>query len=178
VWAFIKNLAVADIEYWRKLSRYHGDIQPKLIEIAADGKLFFNDILNFTPHIEDGYRRMLSDKTYFSPLSPEALVDLNNNNQHPTFDKNKNEVFAIGITVLAVTTDTPNNLEGLKSFYRRNGNQWTVNQEVINSTIDKMVRLQKRSQTLASAFKILLAEKEADRPNLYQILEFLKVAAI
>lgn len=121
---------------------------------------------------------MLSDTTYFSPLSPEALTDLNNKNQHPTFDKNKCEVFAIGITVLAITTDTPTNLEGLKGFYRRNGTQWTVNFEAINSALDKMVRVQKRSQTLASAFKILLAEKEADRPNLYQILEFLKVASV
>lgn len=122
--------------------------------------------------------RMLADKSYFSPLSPEALVDLNNNNQHPTFDKNKNEVFAIGITVLAATTDTPNNMDGLRGFYRRNGNQWTVNYEAINVTLERMVKQQHRSQTLASAFRILLAEREADRPNLYQILEFLKVAAI
>ena len=171
-------LVKADILYCRKLSRYHGDIQPKLVMLAKDGTLFLNDILNFTPDNENGYKRMLHEKGYFSLLSPEALDDLNRKNEHPDYDQDKCDVWSIALTVLTVSTDTDVSSNGLQTFYRRNGNEWTVNKDVIESTLQKMQHQGKRSETLVSTLRIMLSEKAEDRPSLYQILEFLRVASV
>lgn len=171
-------LVKADIMYCRKLSRYHGDIQPKLVMLAKDGTIYLNDILNFTPDNENGYKRMLHDKSYFSLLSPEALNDLNRNNEHPEYDQDKCDVWAIALTVLTVATDTPVTTSGLQSFYRRNGNQWTINKDMIESSLSKMLTQGKRSEGLVSSLRIMLSERPEDRPSLYQILEFLRVASV
>lgn len=171
-------LVKADIMYCRKLSRYHGDIQPKLVMLAKDGTIFLNDILNFTPDNENGYKRMLHEKNYFALLAPEALDELNRKNEHTEFDQDKCDVWSIAITVLSVATDTPVTTAGLQSFYKRNGTQWTVNREAIESTLHKMLHQGKRSETLVSTLRIMLSDRPEDRPSLYQILEFLRVASV
>lgn len=177
MWAFIKYLVVADVEFCRKLSRYHGDIQPRLVMLSKEGKLYLNDILSYTPSMEDGYLRMLNSPTYVSPLSPEAIEELNRKAIHPEYDMNKNDVFAIAITVLLSCSDPMVVSQGLGAFYKRTGGQVTLNSGAIDNALNHMLNKQQRSPVLVNALRIMLSEKQADRPTLYQILEFMRVAS-
>ncbi len=164
------------IEYCKKLSRYHGDIQPRFVMLKSSGTIFLNDILNFQPGKEDGYQRMLTNNNYTALLSPQALEELNNRNRMPTFDQNKNDVFAIGLTVLAAITDVVPGDQGLRTFYINESGRRRVAYTTINSLLTTLVSTQKRSHLLADTLRIMLAENEQDRPTLYQILEFMRMA--
>lgn len=191
-WAFIYKLVKRSIDYCKKLSRYHGDIQPKMVIIRHDGDLILNDILNYIPHKEDGYSRVLRSvlftpqgKTasytapYFALLSPQACEDINRKNVAPTYDKNKNEVFSIALTVLAAIGNVPPGDAGLKMFYNitAGGKSMQVNYDSINKVLTEARMQQQRSQLLVDTLRIMLAPNEIDRPSLFQVLEFLKMAS-
>ena len=168
---------VADIEFCRKLSRYHGDIQPRLVMLSKDGRLFLNDILSYTPSNEDGYQRVMNSTTYISPLSPEAVEQVNKKVLQPQYDTNKNDVFAIAVTVLCCCSEPSTVGQGLNSIYRKSGGQLTINFQTIENALNHMTNKQSRSPTLVNALRIMLSERESDRPTLYQILEFMRVAS-
>lgn len=168
---------MADIEFCRKLSRYHGDIQPKLIMLTKDGKVFLNDILSYTPSNEDGYHRMLNNASYLSPLSPEAIDELNGKVLQPTYDLNKNDVFAIAITVLLACSEPSVVVQGLGAFYRRIGGRLDLNKQNIENALNYMQSRQHRSPVLVNTLRIMLSDRESERPSLYQILEFMRIAS-
>lgn len=182
-------LTVLDLEYTRKFSRFFGDIQPRLIMVSQQGTMFFNDILNFTPHQENGYKRVLRTPRTFSALSPEACKEVSEFRLNPTYDENKNEVFAIAITVLAVISDFASIDDAFQNFYISSvgpkpmgdtagiaGNKMQVNLPAIQSALEKLVRVYRRSPLLVDTLRVMLNPNEKERPNLLQILEFLKLA--
>jgi hypothetical protein len=182
-------LTVLDLEYSRKFSRFFGDIQPRMIIVTEHGTMFFNDILNFTPHQENGYKRVLRTPRAFSALSPQACKEVSEFRPYPSYDENKSEVFAIGITVLAVISDFSSIEEAFTNFYSLSvgpkpmgdtlgvaGNKLQVNFPGIESALDKLARVYRRSPLLLDTIRIMLSPNEQDRPNLLQILEFLKLA--
>ncbi len=177
MWAFIKFLVVADIEFCRKLSRYHGDIQPKLIMLNKDGKVFLNDILSYTPSNEDGYQRMINNPNYLSPLCPEAIEQLNAKVLQPTYDLNKNDVFAIAISILLACSEPSVVVHGLGAFYKRVGGRLELNKQTIENALNYMQTRQNRSPVLVNTLRIMLSDRESERPSLYQILEFMRVAS-
>lgn len=188
VWLLIRMLCLKNIEYCKKFSRYFGDIQPKLIMIRDAGDIYFNDILNYNPREEDGYRRMLHNNSWFSPQGPQACEEINKRIETPAFDRNKNDVFSIGITVLAVITDSLTLEAALKTFYSiqmfppslsptAEYKRIVINFDAIHKTLSAAEQTQKRSPLLINVLRIMLSPKEDDRPTLYQVLEFLKIAS-
>lgn len=169
-------LTIHAIEYCKMLSHYHGDIQPKFVMLKPDGTVFLNDILNFQPGKENGYQRMLGNPNYIALLSPQALEELANRNRMPTFDHNKNDVFAIALTVLAAISEVVPGDQGLRTFYVNENGRRRVAYNTINSLLSVLVTTQRRSRLLADTLRIMLSENEQDRPTLYQILEFLRMA--
>ena len=169
-------LTTQAIEYCKKLSRYHGDIQPKFVMLNLDGTIILNDILNYQPGKENGYQRMLTNPSTIALLSPQALEDLSRKNPFPQYDQNKNDVFAIGLTVLATITDVMPGDQGLKSFYTTESGKRKVSFPTIAALLSGLTSQQRRSNLLADTLRIMLTENEQDRPSLYQILEFLKMA--
>jgi hypothetical protein len=194
-WSLLQQLCHQSIKFCRKLSRYHGDIQPKTVVCRPNGTVVLNDVMSYNPHQEEGYIRMVNNVinrgqnqkqvvgraslTYFSLLSPQACEDFNRLNMSPLFDKNKNEVFSIALTVLATVGDVPVGDGGLKSFYTMSsdGRKIQVNYENINRILAVARSQQQRPQLFVDVLRIMLSPNEVDRPSLYQVLEFLKMAA-
>ena len=145
--------------------------------LSKDGKVFLNDILSYTPSSEDGYQRMMNNQFYNSPLGPEAIEQLNNKVLQPTYDMNKNDVFSIAITVLLTCSEPVVVTQGLNAFYKKSAGRLELNKQAIESALNFMVTRQKRSPVLVNTLRIMLSDREAERPSLYQILEFMRVAS-
>lgn len=157
--------------------------------VSKQGTMFFNDILNFTPHQENGYKRVLRSPRTFSPLSPQACKEVSEFKPDPTYDENKSEVFSIAITVLAVISDFSSIDEAFANFYIQSvgpkpmgdtlgvaGNKIQVNFPGIEAACGKLTAMYRRSTLLVDTLRIMLSPNEQDRPTLFQILEFLKLA--
>lgn len=121
-------------------------------------------------------RRLRGRRNYTTPLGPQALEDLAAERNPPTFDANKNDVFMIGVTVLCCVCEVRPGDEGIRSLYRPNGRNMTVNFDEINRHLSALDAAQ-RDPTLIGALRVMLAPAEADRPSLYQVLEFLRLAS-
>ena len=67
--------------------------------------------------------------------------------------------------------------QGLKSFYTTEAGKRKVSFPTIAALLSGLTSQQRRSHLLADTLRIMLAENEQDRPTLYQILEFLKMAS-
>lgn len=120
---------------------------------------------------------MLNDQIYLAALGPEAIVEQNGKVIHPTYDLNKNDVYAIAITVLLCCSEPSIVRQGLSSFYRRSQGRVELNKEAIETALNFMLTRQNRSPVLVNTLRIMLSERETDRPSLYQILEFMRVAS-
>lgn len=157
--------------------------------VSRQGTMYFNDILNFTPHQENGYKRVLRSPRTFSPLSPQACKEVSDYKADPIYDENKSEVFSIAITVLAIISDFATIDEAFSNFYIQSvgpkpmgdtlgvaGNKIQVNFPGIKTACDKLTQVYGRSTLLVNTLRIMLSSNEQDRPSLFQILEFLKLA--
>lgn len=177
VWALIRGITKSSIKFCTKMSRYHGDIQPRFVMINKNGELFLNDILTFLPSTETGYLRSLKEKktkNYFTILSPEALDNRDKGLENPNYDQNKNEVFAIAITVMCAICDVKPTEEGPKKFYTIDHSR--VDWDTIDSAF-LLLENQGRSKDLLDVLRLMLNRTEAERPTLFQVLEYLRIIA-
>ncbi len=176
VWTMIRGLCKESVKFCTKMSRYHGDIQPKFIMLNAQGEVFLNDILTFQPLKETAYSRLLVEPGYVCCQGPQALENLEKSHQSPTFDGNKNDVFSIAISVMAAICDVPVGDDYLTRLYKKQGSKVSIDWP----EIERLLRNQEdrgRSKDLVGALRIMLAKEEADRPSLYQVLEFIRLVS-
>jgi hypothetical protein len=176
VWTMIRGLCKESVKFCTKMSRYHGDIQPKFIMLNPQGEVYLNDILTFQPMKETAYARLLLEPYYLCCQGPQALQNVEQGLQQPTFDANKNDVFSIAVSVLAAICDVPAGDDFLKKLYTTQGKkvviEWPEIERLLRGLEDKG-----RSRDLVGALRIMLAKEEADRPSLYQVLEFVRLVS-
>jgi len=88
---------------FEKNQYFHGDIQPNTCFLANNGdlKLMDNSLLNFG---KTGYEKMIYDENYKAILSPQLLIALKSKKRNPVYDKQKNEVWCIGMTTLCTAS--------------------------------------------------------------------------
>lgn len=82
---------------------HHGDIQPANVFVMADKSLKVADVC-FINGESSGFQRKYHDMEYTTPLSPQAMSGLMLGPNSCSFDKEKNDVWAIG-TWLVVSLD-------------------------------------------------------------------------
>ena len=79
----------------------HGDIQPGncfIVEENGKKDLVIMDSA-FLTDFETGYYRAMNDPDYHTPLSNRALGCLMERDQGAFYDKPKNDIWAVGITM-------------------------------------------------------------------------------
>jgi len=80
---------------FRDLNLHHGDIQPSTVFVMSDKSLKLADVC-FINGENSGFERKYHDIEYTTPLGPQAMSGLMLGPTSVSFDKEKNDVWAIG----------------------------------------------------------------------------------
>lgn len=80
---------------------------------------------------KSGYMRKYNEMDYHSPLSPEALKSLLFGPTNSSYDKEKNDIWSLGITLLSTFVN-----EDFNNYY--DWKNYKVNEPVIGSRILKL----------------------------------------
>lgn len=159
-WGILRNLVHA-AKLYRDKGFTHGDIQPSSIFVMSDKTLKLVDT-SFMNEQESGYTRRYHDFQYRSTLSPQALAMLTLGPKYATYDKEKNDVWSIGMTTLVSLIN-----EDFNIFY-----DWTeqeINCDLLNNRINKVQSMGYSPQFL-NVLNSMLEKEEYKRPKLDQVI--------
>ena len=165
-WGVLSDL-VAGLQAYRERNIFHGDVQPACIFVLNDKTLKLVDSC-FMADSFSAYDRRYHDCAYKSPLSPQALSSLTLGPKYASFDREKNDVWAVGITLLVSLTNEDYNI-----FY-----DW-YNQEVnYDFVLSRVRRVQTMgySQDFLQALKLMLEKEESRRANLATLADYIRRA--
>lgn len=87
----------------------HGDVQPCNVFVLGDKTLKLVDSC-FINGQESAFARRYNELSYTAPLSPQAMACLPTGPSHATFSKEKNDVWAIGLTTLMTLNNDDYNI--------------------------------------------------------------------
>ena len=96
-WGVLRDL-VNGAKAFRDLNVHHGDVQPKNVFVLDDKTLKMIDTC-FINGEDSGFNRKYYDMDYTAALSPQAMGGLILGPDSLSFDKEKNDVWAIGKTI-------------------------------------------------------------------------------
>ena len=82
----------------------HGDIKPKNIYINQNKVVKIFSPLLYT-FIENGYKLMILNESYKTIISPELMYFYHNRERFPKYDRVKNDIFCMGVSVLCLLTN-------------------------------------------------------------------------
>lgn len=104
IW-YILDSIVNTAKLFENNNYFHGDIQPNTCFLAHNGdlKILDNSLLNFG---KSGYEKMCYEKNYKAILSPQLMQALRSKQRRPSYDKQLNEVWCIGMTALCIASYT------------------------------------------------------------------------
>ena len=166
-WGVLTDLSCA-LRAYRERGINHGDIQPACIFVLNDKTLKLVDSC-FMADVNSAYDRRYHDCSYKSPLSPQAISSLTLGPKYATFDKERNDVWALGITMLVSLTNEDYNI-----FY-----DWH-NQEILYELIlSRLRRIQSMgySQDFIQALKLMLEKDENRRVGISTLTDFINRAS-
>lgn len=158
-WGVLSDLTRALICY-KERGLSHGDVQPASVFVLNDKTLKLVDTC-FMNEQESAFHRRYQDFMYKSPLSPQAMTALSLGPNYATFEKEKNDIWSMGMTVLVSLTN-----EDFNIFY-----DWTnqdINFELLQSRIKKVHSLGYSSEFI-KLLRSLLEKDEFKRPSLHDI---------
>ncbi|CAD8122863.1 unnamed protein product [Paramecium sonneborni] len=127
--------------------KYHGDLRPQSF-------MYTNQVKLLLPNV-DQYNRFLSGFEEYCYLSPELFFQLGRKVFKPEYNKEKSEVFTIGLVCLELMLQEP-----IQQIY--NLQEYQINQEILNKMLSRA------NNKLISR---MLSMKAEDRPNYLQIYE-------
>ncbi|CAD8123699.1 unnamed protein product [Paramecium sonneborni] len=127
--------------------KYHGDLRPQSF-------MYTNQVKLLLPNV-DQYNRFLSGFEEYCYLSPELFFQLGRKVFKPEYNKEKSEVFTIGLVCLELMLSEP--IQQIYDFQ-----EYQINQEVLNDMLSRA------NNKLISR---MLSMKVEDRPNYLQIYE-------
>ncbi|CAD8195364.1 unnamed protein product [Paramecium octaurelia] len=143
---FIQQVMHTLIELQNR-DKYHGDLIPSSF-------LFKNQVKLYLPNINH-YSRLLNGSQEDCYLSPELLEYLGRNSYRPEHNKEKSEIFSIGLITLELILQ-----ESIQKIY--NFETYTIHRDILN---DLLTRADNKLIT-----KMLELQPE-NRPNYLQIYE-------
>lgn len=112
-----------------------------------------------------GYKRMVSNYTYASPISPQLIKPYTSKSLDANYNVEKNDVWAIGVTMISVAS-----VSNFKDFYDLTyGNILT---DKINERLTMMEQMG-YSSYFVRCMANMLNPNEDYRPSLKDLLNFL-----
>lgn len=143
----------------------HQDIQPANIKVSEDGQISLIDFHCLEPMNSSGYKRMVSNYTYASPISPQLIKPYTSKSLDANYNVEKNDVWAIGVTMISVAS-----VSNFKDFYDLTyGNILT---DKINERLTMMEQMG-YSSYFVRCMANMLNPNEDYRPSLKDLLNFL-----
>ena len=146
--------------YFKNNNINHEDIQPKSIFLSDEGIYKINDIQFMSEN--NSYNKLLMGNSDSFYIAPELLNLLKIRDFYPVFDKEKSQVFSLGITVLECAT-----LSAVSNCY--NFDSFTINQEKINLLLEKVGIIYGKNK-IWILIKELLINDPLNRPNFEEVL--------
>lgn len=159
-WGLLTDLTRAVMCY-KDNGLSHGDIQPANAFVLNDKTIKLLDSC-FLNEVESAFARRYRDLSYKSPFSPQAMSVLSLGPNYATFDREKNDIWALGITLLVSLNNDDFNI-----FYDWNGQD--VNIDLIHAKIRKL-QGQGYSAQLIKTLKMMLEKDEYKRIGLSELL--------
>jgi Protein kinase domain len=159
-WGLLTDLTRAVMCY-KDNGLNHGDIQPANAFVLNDKTLKLLDSC-FLNDVESAFARRYRDLSYKSPFGPQAMSVLSLGPNYATYDREKNDVWALGITLLVSLNNDDFNI-----FYDWNGQD--VNIDLIHAKIRKL-QSQGYSAQLIKTLKLMLEKDEYKRIGLGELL--------
>lgn len=152
------------------IGMYHQDIQPCNIKVSETGEISLIDFSCMDPQNYSGYRRMLANYTYASPISPQLVKPYITKVMQPAYSVEKNDVWAIGITMVCAAT-----IANFRDFYDLTyGN---IIMDKINEKLDVMQRMG-YSPYFVKCMANMLNPTEDYRPGFKELLNFLNYSNV
>ena len=143
----------------------HGDVQPKNIKVSDAGEISLIDFNCYEQEANTGYRKMLANYQYATPLSPQLIKGLVTKEMDVSHSKEKNDVFGLGMTILCAAS-----ISNFRTFYDFTyGNILT---DRINEKIEFIYRLG-YSEYFIKCIVNMLNPKEEARPSFKEQMNFL-----
>lgn len=144
---------------------WHQDIQPANIKVSESGEIALIDFHCMEPMNSSGYKRMVSNYTYSSPISPQLIKPYVSKSLDFKYSVEKSDVWSIGITMICAAT-----VCSLKDFYDLTyGNILTDNINLKLSIMEQMGYSGYFVRCMANT----LNPTEDYRPSLKDLLNFL-----
>lgn len=159
-WGLLTDLTRAVMCY-KDNGLSHGDIQPANAFVLNDKTIKLLDSC-FLNEVESAFARRYRDLSYKSPFSPQAMSVLSLGPNYATYDREKNDVWALGITLLVSLNNDDFNI-----FYDWNGQD--VNIDLIHAKLRKL-QSQGYSAQLIKTLKMMLEKDEYKRIGLSELL--------
>lgn len=144
----------------------HGDIQPSNILVTESGETKLIDAMCFT-EFNTGFKRMLVNNTYFSPLSPKLMMGYKTRQSDVMQDQEKSDIFSLGITMLCAATN-----QHFSSFY--DFNRAEIRFEMIYSQVQKL-QSQGYSRLFVGCLSNILNQNEFERPSTQEVFNFINM---
>jgi serine/threonine protein kinase len=88
----------------KNLGFSHGDIKPDNLYLSSNKVVKVFSPLLFTK-IENGYKLMMLNENYKTPLSPELMYFYHNRERFPSCNKEKNDIFCMALSILCLLTN-------------------------------------------------------------------------
>lgn len=135
---------------------HHGDVQPGNIFVLANKRLKLIDTC-FLNDSENAFERRLRDFEYPCTISPQAIEGLKFNVHKGGYDKEKNDVWGLGITLLSTLIN-----EDHTRYY--DWSRYEINFTVIE---DRLIRLEQEgySQDILALIRSMLDSDDRRRPS-------------
>lgn len=162
-WGVLSDLVTA-LRAYRERGLYHGDLQPACIFVMNDKTLKLVDSCFMSDAIS-AFDRRYHDCSYKSPLSPQALAALTLGPKYANFDREKNDIWALGITMLVSLTNEDYNI-----FYDWHNQE--IHYDMILSRL-RRTQLSGYSPDFMQALKLMLEKDENRRANLLNLSDFI-----
>lgn len=159
-WGILSDLA-RGLRSFQEKSISHGDIQPASIFVLNNKTLKLIDNCFMNEH-KSAFNRRYYDFSYKSTFGPQAMSMLSLGPNHASFDKEKNDIWSIGICLLVSLTN-----EDFNIFY-----DWP-NQEINMDIVqDRIRKVQNMGYTadLIKTLRMLLERDEFKRISLHDLL--------
>jgi serine/threonine protein kinase len=165
-WGILNDL-IAALKVYKEKELVHGDIQPANIFVLNDKTLKLIDTC-FMCDYATAFERRYQDCAYKSPLSPQALRAVTLGPKYATFNREKNDIWALGITLLVSLTN-----EDFNIFYDWHSQE--VNYELILKRL-RRVQAMRYSSDFLKVLTFMLEKEESRRANFFNLQDFIKRA--
>ena len=138
--------------------------------MSETGEISVIDFHCMEPQANSGFKRMVSNYTYASPLSPQLIKPYITKAMEPVYSVEKNDVWAIGVTMVCAATVS--NFRDLYDFTYGN-----ILMEKINERLEVMQKMG-YSAYFVKCIANMLNPNEEYRPALKELLNFLNYSAV